>query len=97
MLNDGSPNGLELSKGPLGLDEVCWPNHSDRFDDHIDFIVFDDALHDLARIGAPIKLSMGHEDDPKYDTVADPDNTDRKIRNKQKLSDHCPVVMEIEN
>lgn len=94
-LNDGAPNGLELSKGPLGSDEVCWPNHSDRFVDHIDFVVYDRALNDLANIGEPVKLSMGHEDDPKYETVPHPTDSNRKVRNKQKLSDHCPVVMEI--
>ncbi len=84
-LNDGTPNGLVLRKGPLGLDTVCWPNHAQRFDEHIDLIVYDETLADLARLTAPEKRSMGHETDPKY---AD--------RDRQRLSDHCPVVMTIE-
>lgn len=96
-LNDGSPNALELEKGPLGIDEICWPNHNDRFDDHIDFIIWDNRLGDLATLTAPVKLTMGHEDDPKYATIPDPDNSNRKIKQRQKLSDHCPVVMEIWN
>lgn len=84
-LNDNTPNGLRFSKGPLGKDTVCWPDHSKRFDDHIDFIIFDDGLHDLAAIEAPRKFSMGFENDPKY---AD--------RDRQRLSDHCPVVFAIQ-
>lgn len=96
-LNDSTPNGLNLRKGPLGIDEVCWPHHSDRFKDHIDFIIYDDSLSDLATVAAPKKVTMGHENDPKYDTIPDPKEPDRKIKQRQMLSDHCPVVMEIRN
>lgn len=81
-LNDGTPNGLTFEKGPLGTDTVCWPNHADRFDDHIDLVIYDSLVGDLATIGGPEKLSMGFEDDPTYDDRA-----------RQRLSDHCPVVM----
>jgi hypothetical protein len=97
QLNDGTPSGLELVKGPLGIDEVCWPNHDDRFDDHIDFVIYDQTLSNVATIVEPEKFSMGHEDDPRYATIPDPDNSDRDIRQNQRLSDHCPVVMEIRN
>jgi len=53
QLNDGTPSGLELVKGPLGIDEVCWPNHDDRFDDHIDFVIYDQALAGLATLVDP--------------------------------------------
>ena len=97
QLNDGTPDGLELAKGPLGIDEVCWPNHDDRFDDHIDFVIYDQTLTNVATIVEPEKFSMGHEDDPRYATIPDPDNPGRDIRQNQRLSDHCPVVMEIRN
>ncbi|WP_293573643.1 endonuclease/exonuclease/phosphatase family protein [Phaeobacter sp.] len=95
QLNDGTPGGLELAKGPLGIDEVCWPRHGDRFDDHIDFVIYDQALSGLATLVEPQKFSMGHEDDPRYATIPDPNNPDWDIRQNQRLSDHCPVVMEI--
>lgn len=95
QLNDGTPSGLSLVKGPLGIDTVCWPNHSDRFDDHIDFVVYDDALTGIGEIVAPEKFSMGYEDDPRYSTIPDPNNPGRDIRQNQRLSDHCPVVMQI--
>ncbi|WP_164860758.1 endonuclease/exonuclease/phosphatase family protein [Parasedimentitalea marina] len=85
-LNDGNPNGISLTKGPEGKDTVCWPKHTSRFDENIDFIVVDD---DLLAGGADIdfeKLSLGHDDDPLY---ADYE--------KQRLSDHCPVVVTISN
>lgn len=84
-LNDGTPNGLDLRKGPLGTDTVCWPNHADRFDDHIDFVIYDSLVSDLAGVTPPQKFSMGFEDDPAYDDRA-----------RQRLSDHCPVVMMLE-
>lgn len=97
QLNDGTPDGLALAKGPLGTDEICWPNHRDRFDDHIDFVIYDQALSGLATLDAPEKFSMGHEDDPRYATIPDPDDPDGDLRQNQRLSDHCPVVMEIRN
>lgn len=81
-LNDGTPNSLSLSKGPLGLDDVCWPDHSDRFDQHIDLFVFDENLSDLVSGMDIQKHTMGFENDPKYSG-----------KDKQRLSDHCPVVM----
>lgn len=97
QLNDGTPDGLQLAKGPLGTDEVCWPNHASRFDDHIDFVIYDQTLTGLATLDAPEKLSMGYEDDPRYATIPDPNDPDRDLRQNQRLSDHCPVVMEIRN
>lgn len=94
-LNDGTPDGLELAKGPLGIDEVCWPNHDDRFEDHIDFVVYDQMLSSFASPGEVQKVSMGHEDDPRYATIPDPNEPDRYIRQNQRLSDHCPVFIEI--
>lgn len=84
-IDDGTPNALDLAKGPTGIDEICWPAHSDRFEEHIDFIVFDAALSDDVAISAPEKVSMGFENDPRYGA-----------RNRQRLSDHCPVVAEFE-
>jgi endonuclease I/endonuclease/exonuclease/phosphatase family metal-dependent hydrolase len=80
-LNDGTPNALQLMKGPEGLDTVCWPAHERRFEEHIDFIVYDAALADEMRVLPPRKVSMGHETDPRY---AD--------RDRMLLSDHCPVI-----
>lgn len=84
-LNDGTPNDLTLVKGPLGTDTVCWPNHAHRYDDHIDLVIYDSLIEDLADVGAPTKLTMGFEDDPDYDDRA-----------RQRLSDHCPVVMTLQ-
>ena len=81
-LNDGTPNDLTLEKGPVGRDTVCWPTHAARYDDHIDLVIYDSLINDLARTSDPMKLSMGFEDDPAYDDRA-----------RQRLSDHCPVVM----
>jgi len=83
-LNDGTPTGLNLIKGPEGKDSVCWPNHVSRFDDHIDFVVYEDDLKEKANISVASKKSMGHENDPRY-----------AEKERQKLSDHCPVVTEI--
>lgn len=83
-LNDGSPSGLKLMKGPSGKDFICWPNHPNRHEGHIDFIVFDEGLRDLVTMDQPTKVSMGHESDPKY---AD--------KERQRLSDHCPVVLSL--
>lgn len=83
-MNDGTPNSLTLFKGPEDLDTVCWPNHSRRFEQHIDLILWDDMIADLVSLGAPQKHSMGFEDDPRY-----------AGEERQKLSDHCPVTMAI--
>ncbi|MEM8550648.1 MAG: endonuclease/exonuclease/phosphatase family protein, partial [Verrucomicrobiota bacterium] len=84
-LNDGTPGGLTLIKGPDGIDTVCWPNHDPRFEEHIDFVVYDAQLADLATVQEPEKMSMGFETDPRYDD-----------RDRQRLSDHCPVVTAVE-
>lgn len=81
-LNDGTPEDLSLVKGPIGPDAICWPQHAKRFVEHIDFIVIDALLRDFASPDAPVKHSMGFEDDARY---AD--------RSRQRLSDHCPVSM----
>lgn len=83
-LNDGTPEDLSFVKGPLGQDEVCWPTHAQRFLEHIDFIVFDAQLADTATPDDPVKHSMGFEDDPRY-----------RGRDRQRLSDHCPVTMRL--
>ena len=84
-LNDGTPNGLALRKGPEGRDDICWPNHSSRFDEHIDFVVYDAQLNDMVVVRAPKKVSMGFEQDDRYDG-----------RDRQRLSDHCPVTVLME-
>lgn len=84
-LNDGTPNQLQLAKGPDGLDTVCWPKHTGRFDEHIDLVVYDAKLVEAANVTSIEKYSMGFESDPKY-----------AERESQRLSDHCPVVMSLE-
>ncbi len=81
-LADGTPNSLELVKGPTGIDEVCWPHHSRRFDEHIDLFVYDANLEDLVVVGSIEKHSMGFETESEYGG-----------KDRQRLSDHCPVVM----
>ena len=80
-LNDGTPSGLEFIKGPEGKDEVCWPFHLKRYEEHIDFVVVDKTLLRNGRTAEFVKVSMGYEDDPRYENE------------RQKLSDHCPVMM----
>jgi len=80
-LNDGAPNALRLAKGPRGFDDVCWPEHEQRFEEHIDFIVYDAALAEELRVAPPQKVAMGHHFDPRYSD-----------RDRARLSDHCPVV-----
>lgn len=84
-LNDGTPTGLELSKGPEGNDSVCWPNHEKRFEEHIDLIIADNAFLDSFASVEFEKLGLGHDDAPEY---ADWD--------RKRLSDHCPVVLRLE-
>lgn len=83
-LNDGTPNGLTLSKGPEDLDSVCWPNHEERFEEHIDLIIADSEF--LAEFSSVefMKLGLGYDDAVEY---AD--------RDRQRLSDHCPVVLRL--
>ncbi|KZK95020.1 MULTISPECIES: endonuclease/exonuclease/phosphatase family protein [unclassified Pseudovibrio] len=84
-LNDGTPNDLELTKGPLGKDELCWPQHAKRYDEHIDFVVYSNKAEAKAQTVTVQKVSMGYEDDPKY-----------QGKNQQRLSDHCPVVAQFD-
>ncbi len=81
-LNDGNPSGLEFVKGPEGKDDVCWPFHEKRYEEHIDFVVVDKTLLRNGRSVEFVKVSMGYEDDSKYEG-----------KDQEKLSDHCPVVM----
>lgn len=80
-LNDGTPNALQLVKGPTGLDQVCWPEHERRFEEHIDFILYDAALADEILVSPARKVGLGHDADPRY--AGD---------ERKRLSDHCPVV-----
>ena len=81
-LNDGSPNGLVLHKGPLGKNTNCWVDNNQLFfDEHIDFLIFDDSLNSVIDAGDIEKIALPHQDDPKY-----------AGRAGQKLSDHCPVA-----
>lgn len=79
-LNDGTPGALSFVKGPEGKDTVCWPDHEDRYEDHIDFVIYDAAIETDLSVAPATKISMGHEQDPRY-----------KGRQRQRLSDHCPV------
>ncbi len=81
-LNDGQPLGLTLRKGPEGLDNVCWPKHEERFDEHIDLIVADAAFLDRFSSVTFDKIGLGFDGAPEYADKA-----------RQRLSDHCPVRM----
>jgi endonuclease/exonuclease/phosphatase family metal-dependent hydrolase len=83
-LNDGQPNNLELVKGPLGLDKICWPQNEHRFEDHIDFIVADRRLVPSEKLPVYQKFGLGFDDAPEY-----------KDDQRQRISDHCPVMMEL--
>ena len=85
-LNDGTPDDLRLSKGPEDLDTVCWPNHSERFEEHIDLVVVDtDFLNAFASTEFE-KLGLGYDEAPEY-----------VDRDRQRLSDHCPVTLRLSN
>jgi endonuclease/exonuclease/phosphatase family metal-dependent hydrolase len=87
MINDGTPNGLQLRKGPGGKNEVCWPRPHRMFhEEHIEFIVFDASLDQVLKESRISKQPLPHQDDPKY-----------AGSKGQKLSDHCPVVTELLN
>lgn len=83
-LNDGSPNNLKLVKGPVGKDVQCWPNHNNHSDEHIDFLIADSLLIDAHPSTVFRKIGLGFDNDIEYADV-----------NKQRLSDHCPVVMQL--
>lgn len=80
-LSDGTPDGLSLAKGSEGKDTICWPEHKRRFEENIDFIVYDRALEDVTNSIVIAKRGLGHDKDPKYAGY-----------DRAKLSDHCPVV-----
>ena len=80
-LQDGTPNGLELIKGPVGKDTVCWPEHEKRYKEHIDYVIFDRDALQANDEPAFEKISLGHEKEPRY-----------AGKYRQRLSDHCPVV-----
>jgi endonuclease/exonuclease/phosphatase family metal-dependent hydrolase len=85
-LNDGQPGGLTLSKGPEGLDNVCWPKHEERFEEHIDLVIADAALLASFSNFRFDKIGLGFDEAPEYAEKA-----------KQRLSDHCPVRLKLEN
>lgn len=85
MLEDGGPNGLQLSKAPTEPNTVCWPApHTGFFPDSIDFITFDTSLATAVDVTKIKKVGIPFADDPRY---AGKDN--------EKLSDHCPTVGEL--
>ena len=83
-LQDGQPHGLELIKGPEGKDGVCWPAHRERYEEHIDFVIF--SRNALQEGDAPSfgKLPLGHDNDRRYAGDL-----------RKRLSDHCPVIATI--
>jgi len=86
-INDGAPNGLQLRKGPLGKNTTCWPRPHRLFhDEHIEFVIFDASLDQVIDPANISKVGMPHADDPKYAGELG-----------QKLSDHCPVVFQVQN
>lgn len=80
-INDGQPFGHRLVKAPLGKDVVCWPNHEDRYGEHIDFIVYGEEMSTFATEIEIDKVSVGYESEPRYSAGL-----------RQRLSDHCPVI-----
>lgn len=84
-LNDGQPGNLSLSKGPEGLDYVCWPKHEDRFAEHIDLVVADTAFLNAFNTVDFEKVGMGFDEAPEYANKA-----------RQRLSDHCPIRLRVE-
>lgn len=85
-LNDGAPSGLQLDKGPEGLDQVCWTRHEDRFEEHIDLLVADAGFLETFETVTFDKVGLGFDEAPEY---AD--------RAQQRLSDHCPVRLRLES
>lgn len=84
-LNDGQPFDLALRKGPGGQDNVCWPNHEERFNEHIDLIVADASFLEGFSTVSFDKVGLGFDEAPEYAEKA-----------RQRLSDHCPVRMILE-
>ena len=84
-LNDGTPRGLDLSKGPEGKDTVCWSRHAKRFEEHIDLIIAESAFLQSFTTFEFEKLGLGHDDAPEY-----------AGNERKRLSDHCPTVLRLE-
>src|SRR5262245_3062984 len=86
-INDGAPDGLQLRKGPLGKNTTCWPRPHQLFhDEHIEFVIFDASLDQAIDPANISKIGMPHANDPKY-----------AGKQGEKLSDHCPVVFQLQN
>jgi endonuclease/exonuclease/phosphatase family metal-dependent hydrolase len=86
-INDGAPNRLQLRKGPLGENTTCWPHPHKLFHkEHIEFVIFDASLDQVIDPANISKIGMPHANEPKYAGDLG-----------QKLSDHCPVVFQVQN
>lgn len=83
-LNDGQPMDMSLVKGPEGLDNVCWPDHEERFEEHIDLIIAESEFIAGFASVETTKLGLGHDAAPEY-----------AEEQRQRLSDHCPVIMRL--
>jgi endonuclease/exonuclease/phosphatase family metal-dependent hydrolase len=87
LINDGTPNGLQLRKGPSGKNTTCWPRPHELFhDEHIEFVIFDASLARSIKEASISKVALPHHADPKY-----------AGKKGEKLSDHCPVVFQVRN
>ena len=98
-IDDGTPNGLALARGPLGKNTTCWADHladgSTKHglyrEEHIDFVVFSSGLEDVINAADIEKISLPDEELGRYS--GDTQREDR--HNGKRLSDHCPVVFSI--
>ena len=84
-LNDGKPDELHLVKGPGGPDNSCWRENSTHKSDHIDFIVANTELLSEEQARGITKYDWEFNDEQKY--------PDYEGSLKDRLSDHCPVVL----
>ncbi|MDE0697119.1 MAG: hypothetical protein OXH76_14945 [Boseongicola sp.] len=84
-LNDGAPRGLALTKGPEGLDTVCWSKLPDRYEGHFDLTIPDNALLQSFTTFEFENLGLGHDAAHEYAENA-----------RKRLSDHCPMVLRLE-
>lgn len=68
--------------GPTG-----WPHPNKPFHgEHIEFVIFDASLDQVINPANISKVGVPHADDPKS-----------KDELGEKLSDHCPVVFQVQN
>ncbi len=82
-INDGTPDGLQLRKGPVGENTTCWVGHKKGFKrEHIDFIVYDSTLDTWLKLSGVRKVALPDEGLARY----------AEKNAYKKLSDHCPVV-----